>query len=53
MLQKFSFPKHGDLRPPTGEDGRTPDSLVGGLNMKPLFLDVTIANPTSIAHILE
>ena len=31
----------------TGDDGRTPDGFIRGLNLKPLYLDVTIANPTS------
>ena len=45
--KSFSFPKHGDLRCPTGDDGRTPDGLIiRGLNSKPLYLDVTIAIPT-------
>ena len=40
--------RHCDLRTPTGDDGRTPDGLIRGLNLKPLYLDVTIANPTSV-----
>ena len=30
--------------PPPGDDGRTPDGLIRGWNIKPLYLDVTIAN---------
>ena len=40
--KSFSFPKCDDLR--------TPDGLIRGLNIKPLYLDVTIANPTSITY---
>ena len=36
---------------PTGDDGRTPDGLIRGLNIKRLYLDVTIANPTSITYL--
>ena len=36
---------------PTGDDGRTSDGLIRGLNIKPLYLDVTIANPTSITYL--
>ena len=39
------------MRTPTGDDGRTPDGLIRGLNIKPLYLDVTIANPTSISNL--
>ena len=28
--KSFSFPKYGDLRTPTGDDGRTPDGLIRG-----------------------
>ena len=49
--QSFSFPRHGDLRTSTGNNGRTPDSLIRGLNGKPLYLDVTIANPTSVTYV--
>ena len=49
--KSFSFPKYGDLRTPTGDDGRTPDGLIRGLTIKPLYLDVTIGNPTSITYI--
>ena len=39
------------MRNPTGDGGRTPDGLIRGLNIKPLYyLDVTIANPTSITY---
>ena len=31
-VKSFSFPKQGDLRSPTGDDGRTPDGLIRGLN---------------------
>ena len=48
--KSFSFPKYGDLRTPTGDDGRTPDGFFR-VNMKPLYLDVTIANPTSISNL--
>ena len=47
----FSIPKHGDLRTPTEDDGKTPDGLIRGLNRKPLYFDVTIANPTSITYL--
>ena len=49
--KSFSFPKYCDLRTPTGDDGRTPDGLIRGLNIKPLYLDVTIADPTSITYL--
>ena len=48
VRKSFSFPKYGDLRTTAGDDRRTPDGLIRGLNIKPLYLDVTIANPTSI-----
>ena len=41
--KSFSFPKYGDLRTPTG-------GLIRGLNIKPLNIDVTIANPTFITY---
>ena len=49
--KSFSFHKCGDLRTPTGDDGRTPDCLIRGLNLKPLYLHVTIADPTSITYL--
>ena len=39
------------MRTPTRDDGRTPDGLIRGLNLKPLYLDVTIANPTSVTYL--
>ena len=42
--KSFSFPKYGDLRTPTG-------GLIRGLNIKPLNIDVTIANPTFITYL--
>ena len=46
-----SFPKYGYLRTPTGDNRRTPDDLMRGLNIKPLYLDVTIANPMPITYL--
>ena len=43
--KSISIPKYGDLRTPTG-----PDDLIRGLNIKPHYLDVTIANPTPITY---
>ena len=48
--KSLSFPSHGDLQ--THTDGRTPDGLIWGLNLKPLYLDfVAIVNPTSVTYI--
>ena len=49
--KSFSLPKRGNLRTSTGDDGRTPDDLVRRLNIKPHYLDVTIANPTSTTYL--
>ena len=49
MLQIVSFPRHGDLQTPTGDEG-SPDGLIKGFNLKSLHLDVTLANPTSVAY---
>ena len=35
-VKSFSYPRHGDLRIPTGNDGRSPDGLIRILKLKAL-----------------